>query len=142
MQRSSFVALAGALAIASSLYASGPAYAQTTYTLTQITTNGGSTSTSVTGIDDEGDLALTVASGPTVNTYLWHLGTQTNIGGLTPTPQFVESGGMNDLVQIAGTTLSPTLGNFAGFVWQQGHMTELPSPPGCPESQAATSPNP
>jgi hypothetical protein len=108
MQRSSFVALAGALAIASSLYASGPV----------------------------------VASGPTVNTYLWHRGTKTNIGGLTPTPQFVESGGMNDLAQIAGTTLSPTLGNFAGFVWQQGHMTELPSPPGCPESQAATSPNP
>lgn len=37
---------------------------------------------------------------------------------------------MSDLVQIAGTTLSPTLGNFAGLVWQQGHMTELPSPPG------------
>jgi len=130
MQRSSFVALAGTLAMASSLCVTGPAHAQTTYTLTQVTANGGSTSTSVTGLDDEGDLTLTVSSGPTVNTYLWRRGIRTNIGGPTAAPQFVESGGMNDLVQIVGTTLSPTSGTFAGFAWQHGQMTELPSPAG------------
>ena len=85
---------------------------------------------SATALDDEGDLALTVNNGPTVATYLWHRGVETNIGGLGPSPQFVESGGLNDLVQMVGTALSPRSGTFAGFVWSQGHMTELPTPAG------------
>jgi uncharacterized membrane protein len=127
MQRSSLTALASVLAIASSLCAPGIVRAQPAYTLTQVATID---FTTVTGIDDEGDLALTVISGPTANVYLWRRGTQTNIGGLAPSPQFVESVGINDLVQIVGTTLSPTSGNFCGFVWSQGHMTELPTPAG------------
>jgi uncharacterized membrane protein len=130
MQRSSLNVLASILSVASCLCAPGVIYAQTTYTLTQVGTNDGTTSSSVTGLNDEGDMALTVESGPTVATYLWHRGTQTNIGGLVPAPQFVESGEMNDLVQIVGTTLSPETGTFCAFTWQQGRMIELPSPPG------------
>jgi uncharacterized membrane protein len=105
--------------------------AQTTYTLTQIGTNDGNSSTTVTGIDDKGDLALTVETlTGTVSAYLWRLGTQTNIGGLTPSPQFVGSGGLNDLVQMVGTTICPTSGTFCGFVWRRGQMTALPSPAG------------
>lgn len=122
-----FIALA-----AGCLCAPGILYAQTTYTLTQVGTNAGSVSTSVTGLDDEGDMTLTVESGPTVATYLWHRGTQTNIGGLTPSPQFVESGGMNDLVEIIGSTISPTTNTFCAFSWQHGQMTELASPAGSP----------
>ena len=77
-------------------------------------------------------MTLTVESGPTVATYLWHRGTQTNIGGLTPSPQFVESGGMNDLVEIIGSTISPTTNTFCAFSWQHGQMTELASPAGSP----------
>ena len=131
MQRSSFAALASVLAIASYLCAPGIVYAQTTYTLTQVGPYGGIANITVTGINDEGDLALTVDNiGSTVSTYLWSRGTQTNIGGLTPSPQFVESGGLNDLVQIVGSTISPASGNFCAFIWSQGHMTELPSPAG------------
>jgi uncharacterized membrane protein len=132
MQRSFFTALASVWAIASSLCAPGVGYAQTNYTLTQVGPNDGIASTTVTGINDEGDLALTVESGPTVSTYLGRRGTQTNIGGLIPAPQFVESGGVNDLLQIVGTTISPTSGNFCAFIWSQGHMSELPSPAGSP----------
>jgi probable HAF family extracellular repeat protein len=130
VHRPSPTALACLVAIAGSVCMPGIGHAQTTYTLTQVTANGGSISTFVTGLDDEGGLALTVTTGSTVNTYLWRRGTQVNIGGLTPSPQFVESGGLNDLVQIVGTTLSPTSGTFTGFIWQQGHMTGLPSPAG------------
>ena len=128
MQRSFSNVFAAIVVTASLLCASGLVCAQTTYTLTQVSGNIGDTS--VTGINDEGDLVLTVNNGPTVNTYLWRRGTQTNIGGLAPSPEFVESGGLNDLVQIVGSTISPTSGNFCGFLWQQGHMTELPSPAG------------
>ncbi len=130
MNRASVTALASILAVAGSLCLTGIADAQTTYTLTQIAPISGSVSTSATGLNDEGDLALTVNNGPTVATYLWHQGIETNIGGLAPSPEFVESGGLNDLVQIVGTTISPTSGNFSGFVWSQGHMTELPTPAG------------
>jgi uncharacterized membrane protein len=128
MKRPFATALAAPVALASLLCAPGLASAQTTYTLTQVGDNLGDTN--VTGINDEGDLALTVNNGPAVNTYLWHRGTETNIGGLAPSPQFVESGGLNDLVRIVGSTISPTSGNFCAFLWQQGHMVELPSPDG------------
>lgn len=128
MQRSFSNALAATVVMASLLYAPGLACAQTTYTLIQVSGNLGNTT--VTGIDDEGDLALTVNNGTTVSTYLWSPETQTNVGGLAPSPEFVESGGLNDLVQLVGTTISPTSGQFCGFLWQQGHMTELPSPAG------------
>jgi uncharacterized membrane protein len=130
MDRSSVTALASILAIAGSLCLPGISDAQTTYTLTQIQPISGSVSTNVTSLNDEGDMALTVNNGPTVATYLWHRGIETNIGGLGPSPQFVESGGLNDLVQIVGTLLSPTSGTFSGYVWSQGHMTELPTPAG------------
>jgi uncharacterized membrane protein len=130
MQRSSLNVLASILSVASSLCAPGVIHAQTIYTLTEVGTNDATTSSFVTGLNDEGDMVLTVESGSTVATYLWHRGTQTNIGGLVPSPQFVESGGMNDLVQIVGTTLSPETGTFCAFTWQQGQMIELPSPTG------------
>jgi uncharacterized membrane protein len=120
--------LAAALATAGLLCAPCLAGAQTTYTLTPV--GGNISNTNVTGLNDEGDLVLTVNNGPAVNTYLWHRGTQTNIGGLAPSPEFVESGGLNDLAQIVGSTISPTSGNFCGFLWQQGQMTELLSPTG------------
>jgi probable HAF family extracellular repeat protein len=130
MQRSSLNALASILSVASCLCAPGVIHAQTIYTLTQVGTNDGTTSSSATSLNDEGDVALTVESGSTVATYLWHRGTQTNIGGLVPAPQFVESGGISDLVQIVGTTLSPETGTFCAFTWQRGQMIELPSPTG------------
>ncbi len=130
MQRSSVTALASILAIVGSICLPGIGHAQTTYTLTQVAPISGAVSTTVTGLNDEGDLALTVNNGPTVATYLWRRGIETNIGGLTPSPQFVESGGLNDLVQMVGTTISATSGTFSAFVWGQGHITELPTPPG------------
>ena len=126
MQRSFITALGAVLALASSLCAPAIGQAQTTYTLTLV----GPGSTTVTGLNTEGDQALTVSNGPTVAAYLWRRGTQTNIGGLAPSPQFVESGGLNDLVQMVGTTICPKSGNFCGFVWSQGHMRELPTPAG------------
>src|SRR3569833_417006 len=123
MQRSSITALGAVLALASSLCAPAIGHAQTTYTLTLV----GPGSTTVTGLNTEGDQALTVSNGPTVAAYLWRRGTQTNFGGLAPSPQFVESGGLNDLVQMVGTTICPKSGNFCGFVWSQGHMRELPA---------------
>ena len=130
MHRSSVTALASILSVAGSLYLPGIGHAQTTYTLTQVAPIPGAVSTTVASLNDEGDMALTVNNGPTVATYLWHQGTETNIGGLSPSPEFVESGGLNDLVQMVGTTLSATSGTFAAFVWSQGHMTELPTPAG------------
>jgi uncharacterized membrane protein len=130
MQRSPLNVLASILSVASCLCAPGVIHAQTIYTLTQVGTNDGTTSSSVTSLNDEGDIVLTVQSGPTVATYLWHSGTQTNIGGLVPAPQFVEGGGLNDLVQIVGTTLSPETGTFCAFTWQRGQMIELPTPTG------------
>jgi len=130
MQRSSMTALAAALGIASFLCAPGVGHAQTTYTLTLI----GPGSTTVTGLNVVGDLPLTVSSGSTVGAYLWRRGIQTNIGGLSPSPQFVESGGLNDLVQMVGTTICPASGNFCAFAWSQGHMTALPTPASSPAS--------
>ena len=127
MQRSCVTSLAAVLAIASSLCAPGVGHAQTTYTLTQVDSVP---TTTVTGINDEGDLSLTVDSGLTVSANLWRRGIQTNIGGLTPSPQFVEAGGLSDLGQLVGSTISPTSGNFCAYIWSQGHMTELPSPTG------------
>ena len=130
MQRSPLIVLGSILSVASCLCAPGVIHAQTIYTLTQVGANDGTTSSSVTSLNDEGDMVLTVESGPTVATYLWHRGTQTNIGGLVQAPQFVEGGGLNDLVQIVGTTLSPETGTFCAFTWQRGQMLELPSPTG------------
>jgi uncharacterized membrane protein len=106
----------------------GVAQVKVTYTLTQIGTNNSTTSTFVTGLNDEGDLGLTVSSGNDTNVYLWRRGQTTNIGGLAASPAFVEGGGLNDLIQVVGSTASPTTGDFAAFVWQSGHATELPSP--------------
>jgi len=122
--------LASVLAIAGSLCLPGVGNAQATYSLTQVVPISGAVSTTVAGLNDEGDLALTVNNGPTVATYLWRRGIETNIGGLGPSPQFVESGGLNDLVQIVGTALSPSSGTFSAYVWSRGHMTELPTPAG------------
>lgn len=130
MHRSSVTALASVLAMAGSLYLPAISNAQTTYTLTEVAPISGSVSTTVTALNDEGDLALTVNQGATVASYLWHHGVETNIGGLGPSPRFVESGGLNDLVRMVGTELSPTSGTFAAFVWSQGNMTELPTPAG------------
>src|SRR5512140_1790472 len=107
MQRSSITALAAVCAVASSLCVPGVGHTQTTYTLTQV----GPGSTTVTGLNVEGDLPLTVNNGSTIGAYLWRRGIETNIGGLTRSPQFVESGGLNDLVQMVGTTICPTSGN-------------------------------
>jgi uncharacterized membrane protein len=126
MHRSSFTALGAVLALASSLCAPSVGHAQTMYTLTLV----GPGSTTVTGLNTEGDQALTISNGSTAGAYLWRRGTETNIGGLVRSPQFVESGGLNDLVQMVGTTLCPKSGNFCGFVWSHGHMRELPSPAG------------
>jgi uncharacterized membrane protein len=136
MQRSAVIALASALAVASSLCAPGVGRTQTTYTLTQVGPNDPVSNTTVTGMNDEGDLVLTVNNGPTVSTYLWSHGAQTNIGGLTASPEFVESGGLSDLARIVGTTLCPTSGSFCGFVWSQGQMTALPTPAGTTASFA------
>lgn len=130
MHRSSVIGLASILAIAGSLCLPGIGHTQTTYTLTQVAPISAAVSTTVTALNDEGDMALTVNNGPTVATYLWREGIETNIGGLDPSPEFVESGGMNDLVQIVGTTLSAASGTFSAYVWSQGHMTELPTPAG------------
>lgn len=136
MHRSSVTALASVLGMAGSLYLPAISNAQTTYTLTEIAPISGSISTVVSALNDEGDLALTANQGATVASYLWHHGVETNIGGLGPSPQFVESGGLNDLVRMVGTALSPTSGTFVGFVWSQGHMTELPTPAGTTASFA------
>jgi uncharacterized membrane protein len=131
MQHSSLSALAAAAAaIGSSLCAPSVAGAQTTYKLTQVTQNSPAISAGVTGMNDEGDLVLTVIDATTLNTYLWHSGTEINIGGLTPSAFYVESGGINDLAQIVGNTFCPELGTACGFVWTLGHMKELPSPAG------------
>lgn len=130
MHRSAVTALASVLAMAASVYLPAVGLAQTKYTLTEVAPISGSVSTTVTGLNDEGDLALTVNNGATVASYLWQRGVETNIGGLGPAPQFVESGGLNDFVRMVGTALSPTSGTFAAFVWSQGHMTELPTPAG------------
>ena len=112
------------------LFACGIAGAQTTYTLTQIGTNGPTGDTFVTGINDEGDLGLSVMTGGTTAVYLWHRGTMTNLGGLVPSPPFVEGGALNDRVQVVGTTISPSSGFMCGVIWQHGQMTQLPSPAG------------
>ena len=122
MNRSFFAVLA--------LFACAIAGAQTTYTLTQIGTNGPTGTTFVTGINDEGDLGLTVTTGGNAAVYLWHGGTLTNLGGLVPSPALVEGGALNDRVEVVGTTLSPTTGFFCGFTWQHGQMTQLPTPTG------------
>jgi len=127
MQRSLSNALAAVMALASLLCAPGLASAQTTYKLTLVDANE---NTNATGINDEGDLALTINNNGSVGTYVWRRGKETNIGGLTPTPAFVESGGVNDLVDVVGSTISPTSGNFCAFSWQHGHMSELASPAG------------
>lgn len=108
--------------------APGVAQIKITYTLTQIGTNNSTTSTFVTGMNDEGNLGLTVSSGNDTSVYLWRRGEMTNIGGLAPSPTFVEGGALNDLVQVVGSTVSPTTGDFAAFVWQSGHAKALPSP--------------
>jgi uncharacterized membrane protein len=130
MHRPSVTALASILAMAGSLCLPRIGHSQTTYTLTQVAPISGAVDTTVTGLNEEGDLALTVNNGPTVATYLWRRGVETNIGGLSPSPEFVESGGLNDFVQMVGTTIDATSGSFSGFVWSQGHMTELPTPAG------------
>jgi len=79
-------------------------------------------------MNDEGNLGLTVATGSSTSVYLWRHGQMTNIGGLTSSTTFVEGGELNDLVQVVGSTLSPTTGHSAAFVWQLGHAKELPSP--------------
>jgi uncharacterized membrane protein len=104
------------------------AQTKSTYTVTQIGTNDATTSTFVTGMNDEGVLGLTVSTASNTNVYLWRHGQMTNIGGLVSSPAFVEGGGLNDLVQVVGTTLSPTTGESVGFVWQSGHAKALPSP--------------
>ena len=131
MQRSSVIALASIWAIVSSICLPGVGHAQTErrVPLTQVAPISGAVSTTVTGLNDEGDLAPAPVTATTVATYLWRREIETNIGGLTPSPQFVESGGLNDLVQMVGTTISATSGTFSAFVWDQGHMTELPTPP-------------
>ena len=120
MNRPSFAVLA--------LFACGIAGAQTTYTLTQIGTNGPTSSTTVTGINDEGDLGLSVTTGGNTAVYLWHQGATTNLGGLVASPPIVEGGALNDRVQVVGSTISPTSGFFCGFIWQHGQMTQLPAP--------------
>ena len=112
------------------LFAYGVSGAQTTYTLTQIGTNGPTGSTTVTGINDEGDLGLSVMTGINTAVYLWQRGTLTNLGGLAPSPGFVEGGALNDRVQVVGTTISPSSGFQCGFIWQHGQMTQLPAPAG------------
>jgi uncharacterized membrane protein len=127
MQRSSLNALAATAVMASLLCAPGLASAQTTYKLTLVDAN---INASVTGMNDEGNLVLTINNNGIANTYLWRNGKETNIGGLAPGAAFVESGGLNDLVEVVGSTISPTSGNFCAFRWQFGHMYELTSPPG------------
>ena len=122
MNRSFFAVLA--------LFACAMAGAQTTYTLTQIGTNGPTGSTFVAGINDEGNLGLSVTTGGNTLVYLWHRGIMTNLGGLAPSPPIVEGGALNDRVQVVGSTISPTSGVFCGFIWQRGQMTQLPAPAG------------
>ena len=106
----------------------GTAAPKITYTLTQIGTNNDSTSTFVTGMNDEGMLGLTVTTTTATNVYLWRHGSLTNIGGLEPAASFVEGGALNDLVQVAGSGINPATGDFSAFVWQSGHAKALPSP--------------
>jgi uncharacterized membrane protein len=106
----------------------GMAQVRLTYSLTQIGTNDETTSTFVTGLNDEGILALTISTASNTNAYIWRHGHLTDIGGLAPSATFVEGGGLNDLIQAVGSTPSPTTGDFVGFVWQFGHARELPSP--------------
>jgi probable HAF family extracellular repeat protein len=117
--------VSGALLLISSLCV---AQGKVTYKLTQIGTNNSTTSTFVTGMNDEGALGLTVSSGSNTNVFLWRHGTTTNIGGLSASAPFVEGGALNDLVQVVGSTPSPQSGDSVGFVWQLGRATQLPSP--------------
>lgn len=99
-----------------------------TYTVTKIGTNNATTTTFVTGMNDEGMLGLTVSTDTATNVFLWRNGATTNIGGLEPAASFVEGGAMNDLVQVVGSGVNPATGDFAAFVWQSGHARALPSP--------------
>lgn len=128
MNRSFFAVLA--------LFACAIAGAQTTYTLTQIGTNGPTTTTFVTGLNDEGDLGLSLVTGGNSAVYLWRRGTMTNLGGLVPSPLVVEGGALNDRVQVVGTTRSTTADAFCGFIWQHGQMTQLPTPAGASDAFA------
>jgi uncharacterized membrane protein len=107
----------------------GTAQVKQTYKLAQVGTNDSTTSTFVIGMDDEGVLGLTVSTASNTNVYLWRHGTMTNIGGLAPSPSFVEGGALNDFVQVAASTPSPQTGESVAFIWQFGRATPLPSPP-------------
>jgi len=114
------------------------AQGKVTYKLTQIGTNNATTSTFVTGMNDEGTLGLTVSTESNTNVYLWRHGTTTNIGGLTASATFVEGGALNDLGQVVGTTSSAKTGQSVGFLWQFGHATQLPSPANSTAAFAST----
>ena len=132
MNHSFLTRLVATVAIASPLCVTGVVHAQTTYSLTQVGPNDQTAESGVHAMDNEGNLLLEIInhSNFTPSTYLWHSGTQFNIDDRTPPSVFVEGMDMTDLTQIVGSAVSTTSGTFVAFVWNLGHLMELPSPAG------------
>lgn len=132
MHHSLLTRLVATVAIASPLCVASFVHAETTYRLTEVGPNDQTGISGVHGIDNEGNLELSIFNNTDIapHTYLWNSGTQFNIDDRTPPSVFTEGMEMTRLTQIVGSTLSPTAGTFVAFIWSLGHLIELPSPAG------------
>jgi probable HAF family extracellular repeat protein len=113
MLRRRICALGGMLA-AWGLTSARPASAEVRYTITNVGTLGGASSSFAEAINDAGQVVGHM-NGPV---FLWQNGTMTNLG-FTGLPFDI-----NNSTQIVGARYTPDL---RGFLWEDGHITTLPT---------------
>jgi CSLREA domain-containing protein len=108
--------LIGSATFPSSVRATG------TYTLTDLGTLGGSTSSAV-GINEAGQvIGSSVTAGGQQHAFIWGNGILTDLGTLGGNTSFVSD--INDAGQVVGQSYTPG-GQIHAFVWDSGTMTDL-----------------